>query len=469
VIPTYIGILEAFVGFWLLTQPIELSVAFFAYCTLLGGASAIDVDALGGASIPPANFALLFLLCRLWRQDLARSEALLKSVVANRMLIIYCFYSAAMAFVLPKLFAGKIVLVPMGTSSLGPMLLTPTSQNITTAVYMLGTAIAAVAVSMTAISSQSFKLMEKTFIVITWVHVATGVLDLILNTVHLGFLLFIVRNGHYAQLDQNLGDFHRISGIMPEPSVYATFGGVCLVLMSEFWLRNIRPRASGWAAVAMLVMLVAATSSTGYIYIAVYGVCLWLRLLFVPGTMGSKKIAMFLLLHVVGVCGALLVAVFKPHLVTKVLDALQSVTLGKATSESGLQRAEWVRQGLTAMMKTGGLGVGVGSFRSSSIITAILGSVGPVALIVFLIYVFQVWQPWRKSTFKAASSEELSVAAAAGWGALMMIVAEAAVAPSPDPGIMFGLLGGLAIGLRLGKLMPRQVVRQNARLQAKTV
>jgi hypothetical protein len=255
VIPTYIGVIVALLGIVLLARPAERSLAFFAYCTLFAGSSAIDLNSLGGASMPPANFALVFLVLRLWRQDLGRSEIFLKSLQGNSWLLVFAVYGAATAFVFPRLFAGRIWVIPMGTSSLGASRLEPTAQNITTAVYLLSTAVTAVAASMIALSGRASKLMIFTFIAITWIHVATGLIDLILSSVHANGLLDIVRNGHYAQLNQSFGDVHRISGIMPEPSVYAAYGGVCLVLMTEFWLRNLQSRASGSAAVAMLVLL----------------------------------------------------------------------------------------------------------------------------------------------------------------------------------------------------------------------
>jgi len=454
VIPTYIGIIVAAIGFWLLTKPAVYSLAFFAYCTIFAGSSALDLFALGGASVPPANFALLFLILRLWRQDFSRSEAFLQSIVAHRWFIVFCVYSAAMAFVLPTLFAGQVMLVPMGAANMGAMLLRPTAQNITTAVYMLGTAATAVAATMMVLATRTTKIMASTFIMITWIHIATGLLDLGLNAVHLGILIDIVRNGSYAQLDQSFGDVHRIAGITPEPSVYATFGGVCFVLMSEFWLRNIQPRRSGPAALVMLVMLILTTSSTGYVYIAAYGACLWVRCVFIPGSMQPAKMLRFILVQIFGAAALISGIALNPALAKKFFGIIQSVTISKGNSESGVQRMEWARQGFLALRVSHGLGVGVGSFRSSSIMTAILGSVGPIALAVFIIYVLQVWQPLRKSTFMPAASDDLRFAGAAGWGALMTIVAESVVAPSPDPGIIFGLLAGMAIGLRIRDRTP---------------
>jgi hypothetical protein len=137
-----------------------------------------------------------------------------------------------------------------------------------------------------------------------------------------------------------------------------------------------------------------------------------------------------------------------PHLAAQALGILKNVTLAKSDSASGLQRAEWAKQGLIALKGTYGLGAGVGSFRSSSIITAILGSTGPISLLVFLAYLLKVWQPLRRSSYRPVASVDLRLAASAGWGAVMVVLSEAAVAPSPDPGIVFALLSGLAIGLR---------------------
>ena len=447
-IPTFIGVVVAFVGLLLLAFPAELSLAYFTYCTLMAGSSAIDLNALGGASMPPANFALVFLLVRLGRKDLGRSEPFLKSLQANALFVIFALYCGVTAFVLPRLFAGHLWLIPMIASNLGAVRLEPTAQNITTAVYLISTALTAVAACMVTYTTNIVRIMAKTFIIVTFIHVGTGLLDLGLHAIHLENLLYIVRNGHYAQLDQSIGDVHRIAGIMPEPSVYASLGGVLFTLCSEMWLRGFYTRWSGPAALCMLTMLVLATSSTGYIFIIVYGALLWLRFLFVPGGVASRKLVTFILVQIFGGAAVFLLLLSSPGVAQRGADILQSTLLTKGSTSSGIERATWAKQGLIAVKGTYGLGVGVGSFRSSSVITAILGSVGPLALAAFTAYVLQVWQPLRRSTYRVNRSESLQFAAVAGWGALMIIVGEATVAASPDPGLIFGLLAGLAIGMR---------------------
>jgi len=447
-IPTYIGVIIAIVGLILQAFPAELSLAFFSYCLLMGGSSAIDLNALGGASLPPANFALVFLLLRLGRKDLGRSEPFLHSLQVNGLIVVFALYCALSSFVLPRLFAGKMWVIAMGTSSLGQTPLSPTVQNITTAVYMLSTALVAVSATMLTYTTNLMRVMAKCFIIVTFIHIGTGLLGLALDIVHLQDLLYIVRNGHYAQLDQSFGEIHRISGIMPEPSVYATFGGACFVLMTEFWLRGFYARWSGVASISMLVTLVLSTSSTGYIFVAAYGGLLWFRFLFMPGSAPPQKLLTFVLVQIFG--GALIFVVLAatPSLFSRIAGILQTTLINKASTDSGVQRSQWAMQGITVFVKSYGLGIGVGSFRSSSIITAILGSVGPLGLVAFLIYVLQAWQPFRRSTFKVSKSEALQFAAATGWAALLIIIAQAAVGASPDPGMMFGLFAGLSIGLR---------------------
>jgi hypothetical protein len=101
-------------------------------------------------------------------------------------------------------------------------------------------------------------------------------------------------------------------------------------------------------------------------------------------------------------------------------------------------------------MVSHGLGVGVGSFRSSSLFTAVLGSVGPAGLIVFLGYCAQVAKFGRRSSYSSQVDMRIGAGAAAGWTALMTLAPAAVSWPSGDPGLLFALMAGLSLGWRSG-------------------
>ncbi|MGZ7301737.1 hypothetical protein ACXWQI_09570, partial [Streptococcus pyogenes] len=63
---TFIGAIPVLVGLGLfLGGSIEAMFAFLLVSALLGGSAAIQLPSLGGSSIPPVQFALVFLALRL--------------------------------------------------------------------------------------------------------------------------------------------------------------------------------------------------------------------------------------------------------------------------------------------------------------------------------------------------------------------------------------------------------------------
>jgi hypothetical protein len=379
--------------------------------------------------------------------------------------MIYCIYGAVTAFLLPKIFAHQIEVAPMGTAHLGAQPLAFSSQNITTAFYLLGTGFAAIAASMVGQDERSPRIIVSTFILVTWVHVFSGLADLGLSLVHQEGLLNVFRNAHYAQLDQTISSVHRIGGIMPEPSAYAAYGAVLLALMGEFWMRGIEVKRTGPAALAMLVLLLLTTSSTGYVAVGVYGFTLVFRILFIPGASSTPKAAIVALLTLIVVGGILGLFLFKPEVADKAFDVLRQSTVAKADSSSGEERATWARQGLKAFSASHGLGVGAGSFRSSGLPTAVIGSTGIIGSVLFFAYLLWVTKLWRPSTYRIRLDPVRAIGAAAEWAALISIVTSSIASPSPDPGALFAVLAGLAVVWTLAR-KPKPAAHIGARMVA---
>ncbi len=450
-IPTVYGVIVLVIGGYLMRRPMVWMLSFFIISTLFGGASAIDLPALGGSSVQPNLLVLVLLGVRIVLSDPKSLRGLGGSMQLNLMLVAYCLYGAITAFLLPKVFYHQLELVPMGAAYLGPQPIAFSSQNITTAFYLLGTGFAAIAASLIAQDPRSPRIMVNTFIFVTWAHVATGIADLALNAVHLGSLLDIFRNAHYEQLNQAILSVHRISGIMPEPSNYSAYGIVLLVVMGEFWIRGVASRASGPAALAMLILLILTTSTTAYAGVGVYAITLIARILLVPTARGSRQalvVGGLLFTSVVAGLGAMM---FIPAIAEKAIDIVKFATVAKASSDSGEQRASWARAGLEAFVSTHGIGVGVGTFRSSGLFSAILGSMGLMGAILFGVYLLQAFKPLQPSTYRVRVSAPLCFGAAASWAILMSVVSSALSSASPDPGAMFGVIAGLAVAWRSTK------------------
>jgi hypothetical protein len=124
------------------------------------------------------------------------------------------------------------------------------------------------------------------------------------------------------------------------------------------------------------------------------------------------------------------------------------MTVDKEDSDSGRQRLFWAMQGWKGFLVSGGLGIGAGSFRSSSLLMAILGSMGVVGIVTFAAYLWQVLQPLRYSTWTRSEDPALSIGGAASLTALLIVIPASIAAPSPDPGTNFAIFAGAALALR---------------------
>jgi hypothetical protein len=139
---------------------------------------------------------------------------------------------------------------------------------------------------------------------------------------------------------------------------------------------------------------------------------------------------------------------FSPSLVESFSRIITVMTIDKADSVSGIQRLFWARQGFEAFAVSGGLGIGAGTFRSSSLITAIIGSMGVIGIVSFMAHLLHAFKPLRASTYSAAAKDREGVGAAASWTSLLMLMPAAVASPSPDPGVTWAMFAGIALSLR---------------------
>jgi hypothetical protein len=465
--PTILGLIQVGIGLILLvTGSIPAMFVFMLLSGLFGGSAALLLPALGGSSIPPMHFALVFLTIRILLPAPTMMPRIQKAVFANILLIVYVIYGLLMAYLGPRMFRGQIDFMPLGGTGLtrfasmnafiyATVPLKPSSQNITTSVYMVGTLLAAISTYIACSYDRSRDLLVKTAACIAWIHVTLGLTGMLAKGTPANIIFEALRNGSYAQLDQTYGTFIRINGIFPEPSSYATYALPWFVFLTETWLRGIKPRWTGPAAMALGVILVFSTSATAYVGLSAYGAILALRIMIVPGSISARRLIIVAALGL----GMFLVAVGSmvifPVFASQFADLVTHMTVGKTGSMSGLQRGFWAKQGINAFFFSDGMGVGPGSFRSSSIITAILGSMGIVGILAYVGIIFNVWKPWRFSTYLGRVDENTAVGVASSWAAISLVLIQSISLPSCDPGVDFAIFAGAALSLRkIGSFRP---------------
>lgn len=452
-IPTFFTPIVLLIGIWLLRQgsPLKLLCAMLAF-GLFEASAAMILPVLSYSSIPPARVLLLFLLMSLILKLAERAALLREAVVANASLIIFCAYGAIGAFLLPVIFAGQISLVPMRPTSLRNLLdsypLAFSAQNVTTGVYLIGTALTAIAAYAAGRLANDVSVVVKTCILVAFAQAITGIMGVALAGTPWTDLVDLIRNGSYSQVNQVMGDFGRINGFMSEPSSYARFGMIWMVFCCELWLRDVSPRYTGAAALMLAMAVALSLSSTAYIALGAYAALIAVRVALFPAYARVSKIVPLTIVAVGGVIGALVLIILSDSMWQQIVGILERLTLNKSTSLSGQQRLYWATQGIDAFLVSWGLGVGAGSFRSSSILTAILGSMGVIGILAYAAYVLQVFDLGRPRSTDRDTMLRFNVASAAAVTLGMMIVPAAIIQGSPDPGMEFAALAGLSLALR---------------------
>lgn len=466
---TLFGIIIILLGALLLARSgMAAMLAFVMVATLFGGSAAITLPALGGSSIPPANLALLFLILRAILPGPQQMERLNPALRANGFLIVFALYGVISAFIMPRLFAGAIAVTPLRPGAVRQLYeaapLHFSSQNITTAVYLMGTLIAGLGATIGAARPGAAPIIVRTGIAIAIAHAILGFVSILVAGTALDTIVEFFRNGNYAQLDQSIGGLNRMNGIWPEASGFAAYGGAWMIFMTELWLRDVERRWTGFAALLLALALLISTSSTAYVTLGGYSAILLLRMAVVPGSIGLRKVLTLAAVAFTGAVVVLTAVTLNAEALEQFGHIIAVMTVEKTDSFSGMQRIYWAMQGLDAFLASAGLGVGAGSFRSSSLITAIIGSMGVIGIVCFIGHLMRVFMPLRASTHTAHIAGSAAVGAAASWTALLMLMPAAVASPSPDPGVMWAVFSGLALGLRAPVVVRRSYAVGSAAL-----
>lgn len=447
---TIFGVLVALVGGYILLRASTLAMLLFVMLTtLLGGSAAFQLST--GSSILPSLEAVLLLALRCVMPTNRPTGALRSALAENWPLLLFAVYGIGGALILPIIFAGMIDVAALRPTTRDPFATAPlafSSQNLTTAGYLFTTLLGAVcAFAAVQKPGAEFKIARIASI-IAIVHSGLGFIGIIVAGTPLAAVFDFFRNAQYNQLDQEIGGVARMNGIFAEASNFAGYGFVYFVFVAELWLRNIDRRWTGLATLMLFAALLMATSTTGYIGIAGYSAILIVRQMLFPLTIQSDKLVTIAIGTLVAIVGALALVVIRPEYLKFVDDVYRSMILNKAESESGMVRMMWARQGIEAFWVSGGLGVGAGSFRSSSLGTAILGSMGVIGIAAYATQMLRILQPFRQSTFTRTGNLRVDVGVSAAWAAIALALPAFVASPSPDPGLNWSIMGGIALGLR---------------------
>ncbi|MBW9118006.1 hypothetical protein JNB88_30790 [Rhizobium cauense] len=440
-----IGIVTIALGLYCLALGQDATIKAFVALTLLGAAAAF---ALGSSSVQPAHLFLLFVALSTFRGR-RQTAPLFESLHFGRpgfWLACLVLYGGLSAYFLPRLFADATTIIPLGIAAQpltsGVVPLGPVSSNLTQTVYLAADLVCFMLVTAIGSTPQGFRAIVVGLIAYAALNVIFALLDVVTGAIGAQDLLQFMRNAQYTFHDNDkVNGMKRIVGSWPEASAFAGTTLGAFGFTATLWLCQRHSRWTGPLGVISLALIILSTSSAGLLAAPVCLVILYitavLRSGVGPGTGSSTAVTIFAPLLTVLVA---LIVLLQQDIFNTIHNYVDVLILSKSTSSSAVARGSWNTYGLQNFIDTYGLGVGLGTARTSSFPVAVLSNVGVPGALFFLLFMLTALGPGRAP----ARSFVADVQLAARNGCLCLLTGSLVVGPTVDLGLLFFILAGLA-------------------------
>jgi hypothetical protein len=266
-----------------------------------------------------------------------------------------------------------------------------------------------------------------------------------------------IKTAAYADLSgEELGGLVRITGTFSETSAFSGFTLPLFVFCLNLWLIGYRPKLAGALAAATGTLLLLSTSGTAYVGLGAY---LCVQMFSRPGRVAASAVArkhrMWIIAACAGVLGTLYVILFMPSVAKTLTDFVDATVLGKADSSSGVERMSWNTQGVTNFLDTYGIGVGLGSIRTSSFLVVVLANLGVMGVVCYGLFVGRCLLSPVSAHYPLT---ERAVCHAARHSMIATLIVASATAGVFELGTCFYLFAAAASAL--AQRAPRRVARR---------
>jgi hypothetical protein len=407
----------------------------------------------GMTLLPQIMFAVVLVLKVVAPEAVALSPKLLSALQFRKLgcLALFFLFGILATLIMPTMFEGVVVVMPMRNTLGGAALISPIQANFTQSGYVTLSVMTAFAVTLMADEPGFTKTLLAGLLAGGAACLATGLIDIAASFTGMESLLEPFRNAQYAYLT-NAGTgvgLRRVVGFTPEASAY---GPICVqfaavvVFVRDLYAKSLHRKFATVLAVGLLIMAVLSTSSTAYAGLAILGLVYsgnWIRRAIFPSPVGRSGLLGELLVGLALSIMLLFLVIVRLDLFDPLFDLIDEVILRKPMSASFLERSQWNSVAWDTIASTWGLGIGFGSTRTSSWFTAVIsnaGLIGAAFMGIFLIRIF-VTRPISRMPFSA----ELLIALKLS---LLPALAMASVdAAGPDFGIWMGVMFGAITGI----------------------
>jgi hypothetical protein len=347
-------------------------------------------------------------------------------------------YVVGGAILIPRLFAGRVVVPGVVGGYSADVLLQPVPGNFNQACYFAMGVAVFFALSVRLLDLRNLEVIRRAFFAFAGVNAALGILDILGKIVGISDILLPIRTATYTMhTSTSFGGFWRIAGGHPEASAFASVTFAALAFCLSYW------RASGsrfalWLTLLSGGLLVLSTSSTAYGSLGILAVFLGAEITYlVIKNQFKRRDAALLGVAAVGVVAIVCLAVFDPRIIDPFVDFLNSAIWNKAQSASGIERAYWNARSMDAFMVTSGIGIGLGSARASSWLVAVLSQLGVIGFSLIGVLTLFIVYGMHGVKRTEETAELIIIANSVRASALSGMAASSLIGGNADPGIIF--------------------------------
>ena len=457
-----IGWLTILYAIAMLRAAAGLMLSMFCFALIFQAAAAIKI---GGIGITPSHSLLAIFVIYLWRKgyDLSMLREICRPPNAGFWMLLLVSYCILTGIFIPRLFEGMTYVQPIGTTAYqasdSPVPLGPSSGNITQSIYILGSLVVFLAVSLFLDSRRAVNQSTVALVVYACGIIIFGVIDLISNLLNASYVLNFLHNGNFTfHLNESIVGVKRIAGSFSEASAFAgaTLGVLGFTL--GLFLNGVFPILTAILSLAEIGMLLISTSTTGIVGLAfVVGgaYCLSLK----EAITGRAHYWSFLFVIFAPLVAACVVPLFiiNQSALSSVTELAQALIYDKAGSDSAQERQALNSQAIVNVIDTFGVGAGSGSVRTSSFPLAVIANLGIVGSLIYGSLLFMVFFGNESQTDVDIDRSVQLAARLGAWGSLAPACISGTLV---DLGLPFFVFAAISCGVnrnRPGALVSKEV------------
>lgn len=405
----------------------------------------------GGTTVLAASFAFLLLAGKVFVRPGAIGMVMQAARLRDMgLLVAFMVLAVVWALIVPRVSGQDIFVYPMAVGETSfPVHLQPTSANLNQSVYQIISCGVALSFYLLAQRPDFTRTFLRALLWGAGAVIVTGLADMIGPHVGLAKVLALFRTAAYTFLNGvEVMGVTRVVGLMPEASAYGALCvsfGALLLFCRQAYERGLKRWALG-LGIGCLAFGALSTSSAAMVSlavaIAVLCADLGSRLVLERGSDKRAALNEIMILLALAFLTMLFFIVFDKQrdFVFRIVD---SAVFKKGESSSYIERSAWSHQAWQAFVTSGGIGVGVGSVRTSNFFVNIIASTGIFGTVLFGLFLLRV----AAARLLAATTPEIELVRGAKLALVVIFTGLFFVGTVPDYGLLVAALFGVIVGL----------------------